>query len=162
MIGEKVPATLRGIGSVLAEAFNLRWLWNLDFVLRDEKVFPVEVNPRYSASVEVIEMGAGISSFQEQCYPSLTDRFPSIGKGIYYARNDLRFPDSGPWEHDLTGEFDPWKLPAFADIPERGTAIPAGTPVCTLLVSGSSSGDCREQLQSRARELDQLLDEGLR
>src|SRR5207249_9264748 len=43
------------IGTVLAKAFRLRGLFGVDCVLRDGIPWPVEVNPRYPASVEVLE-----------------------------------------------------------------------------------------------------------
>ena len=66
----------------------------------------------------------------------------------------MRFPDSGPWDADLAGEFDPWRLPGFADIPSAGGAIGAGWPVLTFFATGSTPAEVRERLQSRAAELD--------
>ncbi|MCE9560953.1 MAG: ATP-grasp domain-containing protein [Planctomycetes bacterium] len=132
---------------------GVRGFWNLDFILRDGQAVPVESNPRYPASVEVFEHGFGCGVFQQW----LTTRQTIVGKAIYYAPRSLVFPDAGPWDADLITPFDPWRLPAFADIPAAGSVIPAGQPVITLLVSGSSPTECRERLQSRAKELDLLL-----
>ena len=132
-------------------------LWNLDFIVRDGRAVPVELNPRYSASVEVLEHNTHLSAFYIPWRHSATAE--SIGKAIYYAPRSLVFPEVGPWDADLVTPFDPWRLPAFADIPAAGSVISAGQPVITLLVSGSSPVECRERLQSRARELDQLLAE---
>ncbi len=136
-----------------------RELWNIDFVLRAGRAVPVELNPRYTASVEVLEHLVG-----EALLPRLRGeagvprpQVRAVGKAIYYAPRDLTFPESGPWDADLAGPFDPWRLPAFADIPDPGAAVPAGSPVLTLLVAGSSPADCRDRLQSRAAELDRLL-----
>ena len=44
----------------MSKAAGLRGLFGVDFVLRDGIPWPVEVNPRYTASVEVLEFAAGI------------------------------------------------------------------------------------------------------
>src|SRR5262249_16815225 len=47
-----------GIGT--AEQFQLRGLFGVDCVLRGNVPWPVEVNPRYTASVEVLEHGGNV------------------------------------------------------------------------------------------------------
>src|SRR5262249_17772376 len=49
------------LGLALASRFRLQGLWNLDFIARDENPVVVEVNPRYSASVEVLEHATGFA-----------------------------------------------------------------------------------------------------
>lgn len=136
-------------------------LGNIDFVLSNGREVPVELNPRYSASVEVLELATGCS-FVTLCLAPRTVEIAVAGKAIYYAPHALAFPASGPWDADLAGDFDPWRLPAFADIPAAGSHFEAGRPVITLMVSGSSSAECRQRLQSRAAELDQLFAETTR
>jgi predicted ATP-grasp superfamily ATP-dependent carboligase len=149
-------------------AMRLLGLWGLDFVLRDGVPTPVEVNPRYSASAEVLEWGArahvmathgdcwsgrpGLSGFTTpRTYDAPT------GKAIYYAPHAIRFPRSGPWDADLTGDFDPWRVPGFADIPEPGSVIEPSSPVLTFFATGSTPAEVRGRLQSRAAELDALF-----
>ena len=99
--------------------------------------------PRYPASVEVLEHAAHL------------DR--AVGKAIYFAPHAFRFPRTGPWDADLEVPFDPWRLQGFADIPESDETMQAGSPVLTFFASGSTVASCREQLQSRAAELDILF-----
>ena len=66
-------------------------------------------------------------------------------------------PAASAWDADLAGPFDPWRLPAFADIPAPGEPIEAGSPVLTVFASGFTPDGCRRQLQSRAAELDGLF-----
>src|SRR6266542_4829427 len=53
-------AILEAIGRELTAASGLRGLFGVDFVLRDCIPWPVEVNPRYTASVEVLEYATGL------------------------------------------------------------------------------------------------------
>jgi predicted ATP-grasp superfamily ATP-dependent carboligase len=80
-----------------------------------------------------------------------------VGKAIYYAPHAIRFPQGGTWDADVAGEFDPWRLPGFADIPEPGSTIEPGSPVLTCFAAGSTPAEVRERLQSRAAELDTLF-----
>jgi predicted ATP-grasp superfamily ATP-dependent carboligase len=147
-------------GQQLMTAAGLRGVFGVDFILHEDAPAVVEVNPRYPASVEVLEHATGNAVFE--CLaphpPSPRGRGgPVIGKAIYYAPHRLAFPGTGLWDQDLTGPFEPWRVPALADIPHPGTAIEKGWPVLTILETGSSPEAVRERLQSRAAELDQLL-----
>jgi predicted ATP-grasp superfamily ATP-dependent carboligase len=115
----------------------------VDFILNGDAPFVLEINPRYTASVEAIEFANHLGR--------------TVGKAIWFAPHDLRFPDSGPWDADLAGDFDPWRLPNYADIPEPREPIPAGQPVLTFFATGRDSAECRDRLQSQAEELDRLF-----
>lgn len=135
-------ATLDRFGCVLASAFGLWDLFGIDWVLSDGQPWLVEVNPRYTASVEVVELGC------EHCL---------IGKALLFARAPLIFPRSGPWDADLLADVDPWRVPAYADIPQAGEPIEQGHPILTILTSGDSAESVERSLQERAAELDRLL-----
>jgi predicted ATP-grasp superfamily ATP-dependent carboligase len=159
-VSEAGPALARllHLGRFLAGPCGLRAQWGIDFVLNGEVPYPVEVNPRYTAGMEVMEYGLGRSVFQQWVESGRAAR-GTVGKAIYYAPNDLTFPRSGPWYADLEGEFDPWRLPGFADIPAAGSRIEAGSPVLTFFATGSAPLEVRARLQSRAAELDLLFQE---
>lgn len=152
-------------GSLVAGESGLRGVWGLDFVFDDTTAHPVEVNPRYTASAEVLEL-AGWESFLTRhalefaAAPLRTFSKPSraavVGKAIYYAPHALAFP-IGPWDDELSRPFDPWRVPDFADIPDAGSVIEAGQPVLTVFATGDTPAAVRRELQSRAAELDALL-----
>ena len=64
-ISERLKARLDLMGRVLASEFALVGLFGVDFILRDDEPWPVEVNPRYTASVEVLELALGRSLLAE-------------------------------------------------------------------------------------------------
>ena len=153
-----------------------RGIWGIDFILNGDVPYPVEVNPRYTASAEVLEHALAKNltpqppSLRRKGEPESSLLAPPsfvgkgggglgscVGKAIYYTPHAMRFPDSGPWDADLAGAFDPWRLPGFADIPEPGSAIEAGRPVLTFFATGSTPAEVRERLQSRAAELDRIF-----
>ena len=49
------------LGDALASAFGLAGWFGVDYILRDEIPWPVEINPRYTASVEIHELATGRS-----------------------------------------------------------------------------------------------------
>lgn len=172
-------------------ALGLVGPWGIDFVLSAGAPLALEVNPRYTAGMEVLEHADAGQPNPPTPFPereggarapdlpravpltesSITKPPPSLsgkgagglgfcsGKAIYYAPHALTFPHSGPWDADLAGAFDPWRLPGFADIPDPGARVEAGHPVLTFFARGSAPADVRERLQSRAAELDALFQE---
>lgn len=164
----RLQANVESAGLQLARSAGVRGLWGLDLVLSGERACPVELNPRYTAAVEVLDLSwrCSLLSAHIDCFTDSNalakykswQRWDSpVGKAIYYAPHAIRFPQSGPWDADLAGPFDPWRVPHFADIPASGTAIEAGHPVLTIFATGTTPAGVRDRLQSRAAELDQLF-----
>ena len=155
---------LNELGQTLARGCMLRGLFGVDCIVRNDVPIPVEVNPRYTASVEVLEH-AGISAFSMhrrifeagEELVSLPQRPGVHGKAIFFAREALIFPSNGPWLVSLKKPFDPGELLAFADLPHAGERIEAGQPVLTFFASVSSVADCENQLRQIAADLDHWL-----
>jgi predicted ATP-grasp superfamily ATP-dependent carboligase len=164
------------LGTAIAGFAGLRGLFGVDAIVRDGVPWPVEVNPRYTASMEVIEYATGIRAlahhrqafaeavragsespevFQE---PSLT--LPArtvVGKAIWYAPRPITFPRVGPWDDVLCESVAIKGPPAFADIPSPDERIAAGRPVLTLFAVAATVADCEQELRGRAAELNALL-----
>ncbi len=66
-VSDGTRATLARIGNVLAEEFDLIGLFGVDFILDDEEVWTLEVNPRYTASVEIVERVTGAVRDRTTC-----------------------------------------------------------------------------------------------
>jgi predicted ATP-grasp superfamily ATP-dependent carboligase len=162
-----LAAKLERVARVVATHTGLTGVWGLDFILKDGDPYPVEVNPRYTAGMEVVELAARFAALRvhRDCFTSTASRFPLpqpvtvVGKAIYFAPRAFAFPNAGPWDADLAGEFDPWGIPGFADIPVEGERFEAGQPVITFFAEGSTSEEVRAKLQVRAVELDHLFEE---
>jgi uncharacterized protein len=147
----------------IAEAFGLRGLFGVDAVERDGVPWPVEVNPRYTASVEVLERGLGVpllvlhrAVFEHQPVPVMpaNQRGAMWGKAIYYAPHDLVVPDDGPWMKALEQPIDE---AAYADLPHPGEVIERGRPVLTCFAAGRDESDCTTRLREMAAALDRHL-----
>ena len=148
---EAVLAQVQDITALLTREFNLVGVNGLDFILREGQVIPLEVNPRYSASMELIERAYGLSIFdlhvrsiQQGALPDFDlaarladDRF--YGKAILYTEQDGVAPDTRGW-------------PArdIRDVPFPGEALSSGDPVCTVLASGRTRAECVADLIAQA------------
>ncbi len=143
---------LRGRASALADAvtreFGLVGLNGIDFIARAGVPWPIEVNPRYSASMELLERGAGASLFQlhaDACSGRLPEAPPRPlrgmhGKAVVFARRDVTLRETRGWLRD----------PAIADVPHSGERMPRGRPICTVFASGGNIGTCLRALASKA------------
>jgi predicted ATP-grasp superfamily ATP-dependent carboligase len=167
-LDNELESALLRLGNVLALRCGLRGLFGVDGVLRDGAFWPVEVNPRYTASVEVLEYATGMKALSWHglvfAVGGLPGSFPPpapalwrVGKGILFAQQDLVFPASGPWLTELGSPTPLHELPVYADIPAAGDRIPAGRPVLTFFARGDSVQGCEETLRELAGDLDRWL-----
>jgi predicted ATP-grasp superfamily ATP-dependent carboligase len=153
------------LGQSLVAGFGLRGLFGVDCVVRDGVPYPVEVNPRYTASMEVLEhaLGVPLMALHRQVFDPVPPSFKQrrvpgfVGKAILFARQALTFPAEGPWSASLHRPANLWKLPAFADIPAPGTSITARRPVLTYFAQADSVAACLQALRQKAAELDGLF-----
>ncbi|WP_422930902.1 ATP-grasp domain-containing protein [Singulisphaera sp. PoT] len=155
--------TLRRMGEVLQREFGLRGLFGVDFLLNEAGVWPVELNPRYTASVEVLELALGCSFIGEHARAfgttELTEKLalPSwayVGKRVLFASRSLVFPEISK---TLSSSFDPVGFRELADIPSPGTEIGAGDPILTVFAHGATLIECDTRLQAILREWLQRL-----
>jgi predicted ATP-grasp superfamily ATP-dependent carboligase len=145
--GEELLETARSLATALTTEFGLVGLNGMDFVVRDGVPYPIEVNPRYSASMELIERAHGLSMFGAHvraCRGTLpTAPSPDEeveGKAIVFARRDLTLGDTRRWIDHAS----------FADVPHPGERIRRGHPICTVFAKGSDAKSCHQLLMRRA------------
>jgi predicted ATP-grasp superfamily ATP-dependent carboligase len=166
-VSAKVHEFLIRLGEVLRTNLGLRGLFGVDCILRDQAIWALEVNPRYTASVEVLEYASGRSLLADHAAIFRSDAEPRplgcgttcpaqghnyLGKAILFARESITFPDTGPWMEYRYQTID--RMPHFADIPHPGEHIEAGEPVLTIFDRGP---DCLTKLKSLAGLLDCVL-----
>jgi predicted ATP-grasp superfamily ATP-dependent carboligase len=166
-VAANVQESLIRLGEVLRTDLGLRGLFGVDCILRDQAVWPLEVNPRYTASVEILEYAAGralladhAAIFRSGPEPGPTRSGTTIapqesqllGKAILYARENLTVPATGPWTSYRHQDIN--RMPPFADIPHPAERIEQGEPVLTFFDRGA---DCLTRLKKLAVQLDCAL-----
>jgi predicted ATP-grasp superfamily ATP-dependent carboligase len=159
-------ATLERLGNSLAAGCGLRGLFGVDGIWRRGALWPVEINPRYTASVEVIEYATGFRALTGHAQACESGELPRdvppagagvVGKAVLFARRSIAFPAEGPWASVLAAAPPPDKLPPLADIPPAGTAVEQGHPVLTVFARETSADDCEAALRAIAGDLDRTL-----
>lgn len=158
-------ATWERIGAAITAFAGLRGLFGVDAIVREGVPWPVEVNPRYTASVEAFEYATGIRALAlhrrvfDETAPKIANgpSAPVVGKAVYYAPHRLIVQDDGPWDDVLKHPPAIDSPPAFADIPRAGQRIAAGRPVLTIFATGATVWECEWRLQKVAGELDRWL-----
>lgn len=159
-------APLEAIGRELTVASGLRGLFGIDFVLRDGVPWPVEVNPRYTASVEVLEYATGLRALalHRQVFEPNAPAVPPphaadgmVGKAILFARAPQIVPEDGPWMASLSSLIPVEEMPAVADIPPAGQRIEAGRPILTFFARAADEASCVAALRHTAADLDTRL-----
>jgi predicted ATP-grasp superfamily ATP-dependent carboligase len=148
---------VRRLASAVTKEFGVRGLNGIDFVASDGDPYPIEVNPRYSASMELLERAGAMSIFQvhEQACGGIlpSSRIESEGvhgKAIVFARRHVVMGDTREWLGDTS----------VADIPHPRETIRRGHPICTVFASGSDADSCYERLVSRAAAVYQVTESG--
>jgi predicted ATP-grasp superfamily ATP-dependent carboligase len=144
--------------AALTRRFQLRGVNGIDVVVAMDDSRPqpylMEVNPRYTASMELLEQAYGLNIFSHHLAAmeghlpafSLADRLQCghtyFGKAIVYARRTVTIPETAGWVER-----------GRRDIPFPGERIEAGHPVCTVLAEGESRAGCWHCLLAKATEV---------
>jgi uncharacterized protein len=162
-VSGEVREQVERLGRAISSNFRLQGLFGIDLILGAGRVWPIEVNPRYTASVEVLEWALGRSL--------LADHLGAFGLGVEnppepprvpaYVGKTILFADRpGVWSPPGTLRLTrPDRFPEIADIPEPGTGFQPGDPVLTVFACGDSPEDCRRLLARHASRWRGLLRE---
>jgi predicted ATP-grasp superfamily ATP-dependent carboligase len=150
------------LGRKLTQSFGLRGLFNADFA---DYYSLLEINPRYSASVEVLEHCQGknflamhVAEFDAEyagpikCW--ISKGTYSIAKRVVYAACDcVVTPELERLRRSWNAER---LLPCLADIPRAGEIIRRGQPVVTVIAEGPGV-EIQRLLNSRVEAVKQAL-----
>jgi predicted ATP-grasp superfamily ATP-dependent carboligase len=153
------------IGTVLSRRFQLVGVFGVDLAIDANLVWTVEVNPRYTASIEVIERTTGMCSIARHAV-ACSDRsqithltenaFNLCGKAILFAKRDVMIDSQ--LAAKLLAEAKQTTWPALADIPSAQTLIERGRPVLTVFAeSETSEQQLEDNLRSRVAIIERTL-----
>lgn len=155
---------LRNLGHEVSRKFHLRGLFNVDLIRNEHGLWALEINPRYSASVEILERawnGPAVQLHVDACQGQLpgplipASNARLFGKAVVYARQDGIVPKT--LEH-IANEWnvDP-SCPGLADLPHTGESIHAGQPVVTVFAEGASVEQVEQEIRRRAALVQKAL-----
>jgi len=132
----------------IVQAMGLVGLNGLDFMLdAGAELCVLEVNPRPTATIDLYDSdvaGGLLALHLRACRGELPDVRPphhSRAHAIVYATQDFRVPDGMRWPSWCT------------DIPEIGSHLPAGAPVCSVHADAVSSAGARDIVMTRRESM---------
>ena len=139
------------VAGAVAQAFGLVGVNGVDFIAHEGAAYAIEVNPRLSASMELVERAHGLSIFGAHARACADGTLPvfdlfraqrrieAVGKAIVFARRDV-----------VVGDTRAWMDAGIRDVPHPQERIDAGRPVCTVFASGRDAAACYSELVRRA------------
>lgn len=166
LLNDALRAQYERMGTVLAANLHLAGLFGIDTVVRDERVWLIEINPRYTASVELFELATHVPLLAWHIQACRDGSLPSAplppssswhGKRVIYAKREVQVPadlaalDNRPFAADRL-----WR-PLIADIPATGSRIARRHPVLTIFATASDRAGVGRKLD----ELDERVQAAL-
>lgn len=163
---------LNSLGSLATSGFPVSGIFSLDFILgAGTQLKLLEINPRYTASCELIERSLGRSlvglhaavcegeiDVESVFVPPADSPQPHKwhGKKVVYATADLaQVPEHVTADLMARRAVEQERLgeSTIADIPQAGAMIRRDDPIATVFAAGDDEQAVRDELDEREREL---------
>ena len=154
-------ADVRAIATLLTAEFNLQGLNGLDFIWHEGRVCTIEVNPRPTAAMELMESVYDLNLFDAHVQafsgwlpsfdlgsalrdgrPHSTSSGQAAAKAILFAEKEITIGDTSLWFER-----------GIRDIPYPGDRIKKGHPVCSVLAMAATPERCEEKLAEKVAEV---------
>jgi len=145
----------RQIVNLLTREFALVGLNGMDFILSGGEIYPIEVNPRFTAAMELVESAYGLPIFDLHMKALSQEELPEFdlkkvwqptnryfAKTILYAEKDGWAPNTKAWMER-----------GLRDVPHPGGRLVQGKPICTILTSADTPADCLADLTDQAEAI---------
>ncbi len=156
---------------------GLRGLVGVDGKIDDQgHFFLLEVNPRYTASMELGEMGLNIpfAKLHVDCFTSPVGddksansatnktKFPHPDntprtKSIFYARKNVHFSPDIKWPEKWISLEERHQV-TLCDLPSPGTIVAKGAPILTIIEKGTPWANLRERFRPILEDLRNQLE----
>ena len=146
-LSNAIKSQLEQFVQAATQYFGLRGINSCDFLVHDDSIFMLEINPRLSASLQLYRAQKGnlFAAHVQACLGQLID-WPIVDKKsramqIIYANKTAQVPPNMDWPD--------W----VCDIPQPNTEIAAGQPICTVLAQARTAKSAKKKLLQRTTEL---------
>ena len=142
-LSENVKATITEFIAKATLHFGFKGINSCDFLLHENKVYMLEINPRLSASLQLYSAKKGdlFAAHIQACADELK-QWPTVEKQakamhIVYANKAASVPVDMDWPK--------W----VCDIPQPNSEIAAGAPICTVLANARTAKLARKKVMQR-------------
>ena len=156
---DSVLEAASALATAVCEEFGIVGVNGIDMIVDAGVPYAIEVNPRWCASMELVERAYGLSVFGAHaavCGDAVLPKFdlararrgaPTVGKAAVFARRDFTIDGSSSWLSESLAADD------LHDVPRAGAQIRAGHPVCTVFAAGRDAAACYAELVRRAARI---------
>lgn len=154
---------LSDFGALVRQESGLRGLWQADLIRNQDGLWLLEINPRWSASMELLDAALGlplvslhVGAIGNETTSTRNSHQASmaIGKCIVYATRDITHSHAQLetwWSRRWTGETERLDSGvAIADIPNSRDVIPGGYPILTCLAAHQDRNELANRLRRAA------------
>jgi predicted ATP-grasp superfamily ATP-dependent carboligase len=135
-LSENVKQRIMERSVSICTSLELQGTNGIDFLVdKEEKLWFLEVNPRFQGTLEMLERGGSISVTElhtaacNGVLPSESHLFSPSTKLVIFARRNGEVPDLSKYENTV-------------DRSPQGVVVNRGDPVCTVIETSSTLPDC--------------------
>ena len=128
----------------LALFFGLKGLNSLDFIQSGNNFFVLEINPRFSASMQLYDADlllGHIKVSQGGACDCRVNQDGFTGYQVVYAEQDIMIPDDFVWPEGCM------------DLPKFGVTCRAGQPICSIIAHQEQAQSVRAALMTKQLNL---------
>lgn len=146
-LGDARETRMIGWIASLVEAFSLTGLGSADFLVEDEKIWLLEINPRPGATLDIFDDTAHplisfhLDAVTTRKLPSRPSTGGAAATAIVFARHGVTIPHGLEWPE--------WA----SDRPKPGERIAKDGPICTVMARGKTKDQARQCAERRVREI---------
>ena len=133
---------------LLVSEYRLKGINSLDFIVNDDNCFMLEVNARPSASLQLYDRHL----FTEHIASCIDGRLSEMNISKTYHVYQVFFADIDI----VISEAIKWPL-WVVDIPQRGSLINTGMPICSIIACGKNDRQVEESLLLRQQIIKKLI-----
>ncbi len=154
---------LQTAADALVAASGLRGLFGIDWIDDGNSCWLLEINPRYPASAEVLELAGSSSVVGRHVAACLGGNTLNLGawreptelaaKAICYAPTDVNGAEIEQWTNKVQREFSV----RMADVPPVDSQIPTGAPLISLLANGTDVTELEHRLTRAVSSLREAI-----
>lgn len=162
-LSETEETALQQVAEKIATAAGLRGLCGLDLIRNEQGLWLIEVNPRYTASMELFELLSTRCLIAEQCGVRPEILSTKAPREKYEAKLIVYAERAGTCSPALHRAISGQDGIAYNDVPRRGIQFERGNPICTLFTGnlmepGISPAEIRDKLLTAAAVVRGALD----
>ena len=147
-VNSTILKEIQRIANEITLEFNLRGINGLDFILKDNEVYLIEVNPRFPGTMELIELMSDKNLFLEHVKGAFFGEISNeiviknkIGvKFIIYAKNDV-----------VVGDLK--SIDGVQDITKKNKLVKKGDPICSFLYVGNDKDEVWAHARKKVEEV---------